>query len=784
MAPCPSCGTENSSREDFCIRCGGYVRWELTSVIPDAGPRRDEPSVNGSRDTPAQVAAGEPARVDRVEITLRGPDGTGDEAHPVSVPVAAGSVAVLVAEIDNRTPVVDHFHVRVSGLPADWYTVTPPTVYLNPYGARGEHRAEAQLQLHPARSPDAEARAWPFTVDVVSEDRQAQVASATATLVIEPYDDLAAAARPERRAARRRARYEVLVGNRGNAPAEVDLAAADEEEACRTTIEPARVTVPPGAETRSRLTVHAPKPIWFGRPVDRRLQVSARTRPGDIELPPALIAFRHRPWLPWWVPIAAVMAIALLLLALKLLPHTTEVPDLRGAKSPFAAQKRLTEAGLELDPNPHRRVTADATPGTVVAQDPAPGKKVEDDTAVTVVQAAGPSRRKVPSVVGLSPQDADRALRKRGLVLGTLQPQPADLEGKIEAQLPAAGVRVKEGTAVNASLEPGEKPGKTVPEPKKNGGPSGAVVGGGPAAGGPGGAPSVPVSRLAFDDGQNVSLWDPATGKVTPLTTTGTASRPVVESAWSADGAQLAYMRVEAGGRGRIFVADVAAGESSARPVDNGEGDYHRPSISPTGDLLAYISEDSANGGKVCLQPNDGRLHPPSCLGGDGWTFHGQPAWSPDGTSLLAIASAQGNDALSGLYQYRTEIPGSPRASDWLRAADGLVLPIANPNSVSWSPRGDQVAVMAAPNGTRFHLHLVPAQPSGITGTQRPIADVSGCEAAWRPNGQLAVSVYDCSQPLAAAGQVVVLDPSQPTKLTQLPGVHGRNPAWQPAPPR
>jgi hypothetical protein len=781
---CPSCDHDNATGRDFCARCGAYVRWELSGVLPAAEPRSNLPSdasANGAPPASAAVAVSEPTLGGRVGLTLRPAVDPEPSEGPVTLQVAPGSTGVLVAEIDNRTPLVDHFHIRVSGLPADWCSVTPATLHLNPYGARGEHRAAAQIRLAPPRSPDAEARAWPFTVEVLSEDRQAQVASATATLVIEPYADLVVETRPERRAGRRRARFDVLVRNRANAAVEVDVAVSDDEEACRIEVEPRRVTAHAGEERRARCTAHVPKPIWFGRPVDRSLQVAARPRGQELEPAPRRVVFRQRPWLPWWVPMVAVLVIALLLLVLKLLPRTTEVPDLRGARSPFVAQQRLTEAGLELAPNPQRRVTRGAAPGTVVDQDPAPGDEIEKGSAVTVVQAVGSRVRTVPSVVGLSPQDADRTLRELGLVLGTVQPQPAELDAKIAVQLPDAGVRAKQGTAVNVSLAPGAKPGKSVPESKEK--PQGAA-----AATGAGGAPSglapsaARNSRLAFDDGQNVSVWDPAAGQVTPLTTTGTAARPVVEPAWSADGAQLAYMHVGGGGRGRIFVADLNAGESSARPVDGGEGDHHRPSISPSGELLAYISEDSTSGGRVCLQPHDGRTHPPSCLRPGDWRFHGRPAWSPDGNSMLVMATARGNAALSGLFQYVTQVPGSARARDWHAPGADLVLPIAHPNSVAWSPDGKQVAVMASPDGTRFHLFLVSAQPAGLTGTQRPVADVSGCEAAWRPDGKLAVSVYDCSQPVAAAGQVVLLDPARPSSFTQLSGVHGRNPAWQPLP--
>jgi hypothetical protein len=779
MTKCAACGYENAPEQDFCVRCGAYVRWELSGVMPAVPARASTPVVRpappqplsrepqqarGQRQ-PEQAAppqnGGAPARGERVGLTL----------SAQSVQVAAGSVGSLTVEVDNRTSVVDHFHIVLSGLPADWYTVTPATLHLNPYGARGEHAAEAQIALHPPRAPGAEARAWPFTVEAISEDRQTQVASSTAMLVIEPYQDFVVEPRPERRAGRRRARFEAVVRNRGNAPVEVCVSVADDEQACRVAVEPELLTVQPGSEARARFTARPRKPIWIGRPVDRGLQLSAPATRHDFEPPPRRVTFRQRAWLPWWLPIALAVLAMLLLLAWKLMPRTAEVPDLRGAKSPFAAQKELSEAGLKLAPNPQKRVSRQAAPGTVVDQDPAPGEKIEKGSMVTVVQAVGTTMRTVPSIVGLSPQGADRTLRERGLVLGTVQPQPATLDAKIAAQVPEAGVRVKEGTAVNASVEAGTKPGKTVSQ--KKGGADDAGEGGGDAV-------ARRTSRLAFDDGKNLWSWDPARNTSTPLTASGRAGSRVIEPAWSADGSRLAYVRAGAGGRGRIYVQDVEAGESSARPVDLGKGDNHRPSISPDGGLLAYIRKEGTAGGRVCLQPNDGRPHAGSCLPAGQWLLRGQPAWSPDGRSMLVVATARDNQGSAGLIQLVSSAPGSARAGDWYPAHEGLALTIANPNSVAWSPDGSQVAVIAAPDGNRNNLFLAPADEAGITDVQRPVADVTGCEAAWRPDGRLTVSIYDCGQVDATPGPVVLLDPHDPATLTQLSGALGRNPTWQP----
>jgi len=306
MRICPSCGRENPSDADFCS-CGEYLRWEPTShlpaVTPQAGPPAPAPESPAGPVPPAAAglpvpaapvapvpaaAAGPPAPVVpaappepvqvSASITLRLPDGEVDPAGgPVAVGVEPGGHTLLLALIRNQSGIVDNYDLEVRGLPRDWWTIVPETVYLVPFGAAGAYEQQVNIQFHPPRSPEAEARIWDLQVVVHSRAVGAEVAAAPCLLGIQPYESLDVAVRPNRRAGRRRARYDVVIRNQANAVASVALAANDDDGECRTRFSAQVLDLLPGEDGRSQLEVRPPRQLWIGRNVDRRLQVHAAT---------------------------------------------------------------------------------------------------------------------------------------------------------------------------------------------------------------------------------------------------------------------------------------------------------------------------------------------------------------------------------------------------------------------------------------------------------------------------------------------------------------------------
>src|SRR6185437_262388 len=208
MRICQSCGRENPPDQDFC-ECGEYLRWDPTGVVQavtpevlqqhaaeSAGPATPEqppaaappppaqvtPSApvtpespgNGHSEPPAaaappppppppaapRTAVQQPAVQEAASATLvlRLPDGDKAIEQTLSVSVEPGQRTRVLALVRNQSGIVDNYELKVEGLPDDWWSVFPDTVYLVPFGTGGTYEQEVEVHLHPPRSPQAESR--------------------------------------------------------------------------------------------------------------------------------------------------------------------------------------------------------------------------------------------------------------------------------------------------------------------------------------------------------------------------------------------------------------------------------------------------------------------------------------------------------------------------------------------------------------------------------------------------------------------------------------------------
>ena len=112
-------------------------------------------------------------------------------------------------------------------------------------------------------------------------------------------------------------------------------------------------------------------------------------------------------------------------------------------------------------------------PGNVVDTEPAPGEKVECESAVTILISKGVKLSTVPDVVGLQQSEADTALRDAGLI-PNFEEEDSDLpEGQVIGQNPAGGSEVKKDTEVTVRVSNGEG---TVTVPNVEGQPEDTAV--------------------------------------------------------------------------------------------------------------------------------------------------------------------------------------------------------------------------------------------------------------------------------------------------------------------
>ena len=136
------------------------------------------------------------------------------------------------------------------------------------------------------------------------------------------------------------------------------------------------------------------------------------------------------------------------------------VPNLVGHNESFA-RNALRAAGLVAAV---ARVASEEPEGTVVAQDPSAGERVERGTSVRVNVSRGPPATtraatvSVPDVVGLDEAAARRELRAQGLVASVVRIRSQEPEGQVVAQLPRAGAEVRRGSRVRINVSEGPSP--------------------------------------------------------------------------------------------------------------------------------------------------------------------------------------------------------------------------------------------------------------------------------------------------------------------------------------
>jgi beta-lactam-binding protein with PASTA domain len=878
MKICPSCGRENADGVDFC-QCGEYLRWEKTQyvkavepvasaggapaappeaelparvigagVVSEATPVAEDPVADPNVTlAPGAVSAAGPSMpaVERqpaadepppgaATLLLRMPDDESADGGTVATAVKPGERTTLHGLIRNESGVVDNYELKVTGLPQGWWTITPAIAYLVPYGAGGNSEQEFQVQLHPPKTPDAQARPWACGVVAFSRAYGREIASAPATVDIGTYQDVGAKLAPDRASGRLKAHFKLTVSNRANAPTEVVLGAEDADGECQFRFAEPSITLNPGGIVEAPFSVFPPKQIWVGRPQDR--QIRATATPAGVEEPqvPLPAVYRQRPWLPWWMAIVIPLAAVLVALFIMLQPKQTTVPKLIGAKSQFDAQKIAIQAGLKLSPQVTQTPDPAQPPGTVIDQAPKPGAKVKRGSLVSVKIATGSGKDAVPNVVGITPVAADATLRASGLALGAVSPK-LDPNGKIASQIPGAGQQVPAGTPVEVFLAPpaalaGGKAGPTgaagtgaaaggagaagatagssaggagqVVVPAVSGtvlavaqrlsklglapssaaelspAPRATVIGTAPAAGAKvkAGSPvtvlvSAGYPQLAYDDGNAIHVTDGSTGKPTVPVPPGTG--PQSQPAWSLDGTHIVYSQA-----GQLWLLDVSHPGTQPRDLTGPGADDHDPAFAPTNaaHVLAFI--DAHNGTRLCFATVGPNPLNPDCTSHPGFTLGRQVAWSPDGTAILVFGSKTGDPATFALIEFVSNVPYSSHAADW---GQGQIVTTTKPGqgviSGEFSPDGKQVALVSNLGTLDFHVFI--ASRTDFTMTRAEALPVRACQVSWRPDSKALAVMQADSACKEQTGDIATLSLKNPGTTTTV-ATQAENPAWQP----
>jgi serine/threonine-protein kinase len=127
-------------------------------------------------------------------------------------------------------------------------------------------------------------------------------------------------------------------------------------------------------------------------------------------------------------------------------PIQVQVPDVTNQDT-ASAHSELRNAGLTYTDN---QVNASQPKGTVIAQTPTSGTKVDKGSIVTLTISKGPDTANVPDVTGDTQAQATNALQAAGFTVQAKQKVTKDQtqNGLVVHQRPAAGTQLKKGRTV------------------------------------------------------------------------------------------------------------------------------------------------------------------------------------------------------------------------------------------------------------------------------------------------------------------------------------------------
>jgi beta-lactam-binding protein with PASTA domain len=375
--------------------------------------------------------------------------------------------------------------------------------------------------------------------------------------------------------------------------------------------------------------------------------------------------------------------------------------------------------------------------GAAAAAAAAAGNASAKSLAATAAQA-GTGSIPIPKLP-TDPTQAAQALANLGLVPQPVKQLSTAPVGQVAGTVPAEGAKVPKGAKVALIIS--------------NGSP-----------------------QLAFDNGTQVNVIDPTSGKVTGQVPAGVGQQ--VEPSWSPDGQHLVYAQ-----NGQLVLVEPGTKGSPPAVITHppqGTTD-HNPAFAPTTKaiVIAYIQRVGNVAHQLCFVSVTKFSQSNSCVNAPGFDLGGQVSWSPDGSTILVLGT-KNNGANFGLLSFSTSVPFSGQASNWGQPTlqTNASVPQQGILAGAFSPDGKKMALVAGSVGNGFNLFIVKA--GDFNPTQQDGLPVTACQISWRSDGkELAVMQANGPCGPAATGKIVGVDLSNTRNLTTLAPL-GAHPSWQP----
>jgi len=99
-----------------------------------------------------------------------------------TISVEPGQKAILSAVLINQSPIIDHFKISVTGIPATWIYVPPKPLRVMP-----GNQLETTITIQPPRNAHSRAGSYPITISATNQNEPSRIVESKATVTITPY---------------------------------------------------------------------------------------------------------------------------------------------------------------------------------------------------------------------------------------------------------------------------------------------------------------------------------------------------------------------------------------------------------------------------------------------------------------------------------------------------------------------------------------------------------------------------------------------------------------------
>jgi serine/threonine protein kinase len=201
----------------------------------------------------------------------------GISLEPRVLSVNPGGIAAVNITIINQSPVVDHFTLSLSGVPAEWIAGASNEAQLMP-----GMRHETSVTIQPPYSPTSRAGSYTLAARVSSRAAPDDVAEERVVLTVTPFFRLDAGLHPQKLRSHDAGTFSVSASNQGNADLWVSFGGSDPEDGCLYTFDPARLLIPAGEERKAQLSVRPKSSLseWSARTYFFTVSVQSEAEPG------------------------------------------------------------------------------------------------------------------------------------------------------------------------------------------------------------------------------------------------------------------------------------------------------------------------------------------------------------------------------------------------------------------------------------------------------------------------------------------------------------------------